>query len=48
MADPERPGLAEVLLVVADPETHESALTEARVTAESTRFARDLTNTPSS
>ena len=45
-ADP--PALGEVLLAVADPEPYRAALVTAQVTAESTRFARDLTNTPSS
>ncbi|MBF9128627.1 leucyl aminopeptidase family protein [Plantactinospora sp. S1510] len=42
------PALAEVLLAVADPEPYRAALDTARAVAESTRFARDLTNTPSS
>ncbi|MGI5213236.1 leucyl aminopeptidase family protein [Plantactinospora sp. CA-290183] len=43
----DRPALAEVLLAIADPEPHAAALESARVTAEATRFARDLTMTPS-
>ncbi|MGX7669713.1 leucyl aminopeptidase [Plantactinospora sp. DSM 117369] len=42
------PALTEVLLAVADPEPYRAALHTARVVAEATRFARDLTNTPSS
>ncbi|AVT30091.1 leucyl aminopeptidase [Plantactinospora sp. BC1] len=42
------PTLTEVLLAVADPEPYRAALETARVVAEATRFARDLTNTPSS
>ncbi|MDG4791682.1 leucyl aminopeptidase family protein [Micromonospora sp. WMMD1102] len=45
-ADP--PALTEVLLAVADPEPYRAALETARVVAEATRFARDLTNMPSS
>ncbi|WP_407952012.1 leucyl aminopeptidase [Plantactinospora sonchi] len=41
-------GLVEVILAVADPERHRAALETARVVAESTWFARDLTNMPSS
>ncbi|WP_326562408.1 leucyl aminopeptidase family protein [Micromonospora sp. NBC_01796] len=41
-------GLTEVLVAVADPAAHEPALELARVTARTTRFARDLINTPSS
>jgi leucyl aminopeptidase len=44
--DPGAPG--EVLIAVADPDAYQAALTTARVTAQTTRFARDLTNTPSS
>ncbi|GIG85549.1 leucyl aminopeptidase family protein [Plantactinospora endophytica] len=44
----EPPALAEVLLAVADPEPYRAALDTARAVAEATRFARDLTNTPSS
>ncbi|MEO3742651.1 leucyl aminopeptidase family protein [Plantactinospora sp. B5E13] len=40
--------LAEVLLAVTDPQRYQAALERARVVAETTRFARDLTNTPSS
>ncbi|MGW0431435.1 leucyl aminopeptidase [Micromonospora sp. NPDC003197] len=47
-AEDEAPSLGEVLLAVADPERYEAALATARVTAEATRFARDLTNMPSS
>ncbi|MER7166141.1 leucyl aminopeptidase family protein [Micromonospora sp. NPDC000207] len=42
------PALAGVDVVVADPAAHSRSLDVARITAESTRFARDLTNTPSS
>ncbi|WP_422771945.1 leucyl aminopeptidase family protein [Plantactinospora sp. WMMC1484] len=42
------PPLAEVLLAVADSEPYRAALEAARSVAEATRFARDLTNTPSS
>ncbi|GAB3144268.1 M17 family metallopeptidase [Micromonospora sonneratiae] len=42
------PVLGEVLLAVTDPAPYEAALAIARATAEATRFARDLTNTPSS
>ncbi|MGC4761800.1 leucyl aminopeptidase family protein [Micromonospora sp. DT46] len=42
------PALAEVDVVVADPDAHSTALEVARTTARMTRFARDLTNTPSS
>ena len=44
----EEDGLAEVVLVVADPQRHRAALERARITAEATRLARDLTNMPSS
>jgi leucyl aminopeptidase len=44
----EPPTLAEVLVAVDDPRRHRAALDAARVTAEATWFARDLTNTPSS
>ncbi|RKR88740.1 leucyl aminopeptidase [Micromonospora pisi] len=40
--------LGEVLVAVADPDAHQTALNLARVTARTTRLARDLTNTPSS
>jgi leucyl aminopeptidase len=40
--------LAEVVLAVADPEPYRAALAAARVVAEATCFARDLTNMPSS
>ncbi|MFK3985454.1 leucyl aminopeptidase family protein [Micromonospora sp. NPDC050397] len=40
--------LGEVLVAVADPEAHRTALVAAEVTARTTRLARDLTNTPSS
>jgi leucyl aminopeptidase len=46
--EPESGRLAEVSLVVADPTAHEPALAQARAVARATRFARDLTNTPSS
>ena len=46
--DGEAAELGEVRLVVDDPDRYRAALTTARVTAESTRFARDLTNMPSS
>jgi len=46
--DDEADGPAEVVLVVADPQQHEAALERARITAETTRLARDLTNMPSS
>ncbi|MFC4148562.1 leucyl aminopeptidase family protein [Micromonospora mangrovi] len=42
------PALAEVDLVVDDPAALASTLAAARTTAEMTRLARDLTNTPSS
>ncbi|MFR9777122.1 leucyl aminopeptidase family protein [Micromonospora sp. MS34] len=42
------PALAEVDLVVGDPEGLAPTLDAARTTAEMTRLARDLTNTPSS
>ncbi|MFU8853007.1 leucyl aminopeptidase family protein [Micromonospora sp. SL1-18] len=42
------PALAEVDVVVADPEALAPILSTARATAEMTRLARDLTNTPSS
>ncbi|MFD2766781.1 leucyl aminopeptidase [Micromonospora eburnea] len=42
------PALAEVDVVVADPEALAPTLATARTTAEMTRLARDLTNTPSS
>ncbi|MDG4833540.1 leucyl aminopeptidase family protein [Solwaraspora sp. WMMD1047] len=47
-AEPASGRLAEVALVVADPAAHGPALAEARAVTEATRFARDLTNTPSS
>jgi leucyl aminopeptidase len=47
-AEDDRPALGEVVLAVVDVERHAAALETARVTAEATRFARDLTNTPSS
>ncbi|MEU4481659.1 leucyl aminopeptidase family protein [Micromonospora sp. NPDC023966] len=43
-----RPALAEVDVVVGDPEALAPILATARTTAEMTRLARDLTNTPSS
>jgi leucyl aminopeptidase len=42
------PALAEVDLVVADPEGLATTLEAARITGAMTRLARDLTNTPSS
>ncbi|MEU2612535.1 leucyl aminopeptidase family protein [Micromonospora sp. NPDC007271] len=42
------PALAEVDVVVGDPEALAPTLATARTTAEMTRLARDLTNTPSS
>ncbi|WP_319463613.1 leucyl aminopeptidase family protein [Micromonospora sp. RTP1Z1] len=42
------PALAEVDVVVADPDALAPTLAAARTTAEMTRLARDLTNTPSS
>jgi leucyl aminopeptidase len=42
------PVLGEALVAVAEPGRYEAALAAARATAEGTRFARDLTNTPSS
>ncbi|MEU6072987.1 leucyl aminopeptidase family protein [Micromonospora sp. NPDC047074] len=42
------PALAGVDVVVADPDAHTAAIEVARTTARMTRFARDLTNTPSS
>ena len=47
-ADDDQPALQEVEIVLDRTAPHESALAAARVTAEATRFARDLTNTPSS
>ncbi|MEH0843285.1 leucyl aminopeptidase family protein [Micromonospora sp. CPCC 205711] len=44
----ERPALAEVELLATDPDGYRDAVDTARTTAEMTRFARDLTNTPSS
>jgi leucyl aminopeptidase len=41
------PKLRQVTLSVPDPTQFEAALATARATAEATRFARDLTNTPS-
>jgi leucyl aminopeptidase len=41
------PRLAAVTVVVDDPERYAETLRLARVTAEATRWARDLTNTPS-
>jgi leucyl aminopeptidase len=41
------PKLRQVVLAVAEPARHEAALAAARATAGATRFARDLTNTPS-
>jgi leucyl aminopeptidase len=46
--DEDQPALREVRIALAQPESYEAALTAARVTAEATRFARDLTNMPSS
>ncbi|WP_174536444.1 leucyl aminopeptidase family protein [Micromonospora chalcea] len=43
-----RPALAEALVLVDDPEALADTLDAARTTAEMTRLARDLTNTPSS
>jgi leucyl aminopeptidase len=40
--------LADVLVAVSDPARYGTALDVARATAHSTRFARDLTNMPSS
>ena len=48
VAEDDAPTLGEVLLAVADPNRYEAALAAARATAEATRFARDLTNMPSS
>jgi leucyl aminopeptidase len=42
------PALAGLDLVVADPQRYAAALDAARTTARMTRFARDLTNMPSS
>ncbi|MFG1884422.1 leucyl aminopeptidase family protein [Micromonospora sp. NPDC049102] len=42
------PALGSVDLLVADPAAHEDTIATARTTAAMTRFARDLTNTPSS
>ncbi|SCL26729.1 leucyl aminopeptidase [Micromonospora nigra] len=42
------PALAGVDVLVADPDAYAGALRSARTTAEMTRLARDLTNTPSS
>ena len=42
------PALAEVDVVVSDPDGLTATLDAARTTAEMTRLARDLTNTPSS
>ncbi|MBM0227947.1 MULTISPECIES: M17 family metallopeptidase [Micromonospora] len=42
------PALAEVDVVVGDPDALAPTLAAARTTAEMTRLARDLTNTPSS
>ncbi|MFE9689055.1 leucyl aminopeptidase family protein [Micromonospora sp. NPDC005806] len=42
------PALAEVDVVVSDPDALTPILVAARTTAEMTRLARDLTNTPSS
>ncbi|TDC76302.1 leucyl aminopeptidase family protein [Micromonospora sp. KC606] len=44
----ESPALAGVELLVADPEAQREAVTVAETTARMTRFARDLTNAPSS
>ncbi|MEV4479517.1 leucyl aminopeptidase family protein [Micromonospora coxensis] len=44
----ETPALAEVELLVADPQAHREAVATAETTARMTRLARDLTNTPSS
>lgn len=44
----ERPELTEVIVAVSDPAGCQAALETARVTAEQTMFARDLTNMPSS
>ncbi|QOC93815.1 leucyl aminopeptidase family protein [Micromonospora craniellae] len=46
--DPDAPVLTEVDLAVSDPEAHAQAVAAARTTADMTRLARDLTNTPSS
>ncbi|WP_405092280.1 leucyl aminopeptidase family protein [Micromonospora sp. NBC_01392] len=43
-----QPALARVDVLVADPDALADTLAAARVTAEMTRLARDLTNTPSS
>ena len=43
----DRPTLDAVTVAVTDPEPYRAALHTARVTAEATRFARDLTMTPS-
>ncbi|MGC5383234.1 leucyl aminopeptidase family protein [Micromonospora chalcea] len=43
-----RPALAEALVLVDDPKALAGTLDAARTTAEMTRLARDLTNTPSS
>ncbi|WDZ86638.1 leucyl aminopeptidase family protein [Micromonospora cathayae] len=42
------PALAEVELAVTDPQRYAGAVDTARTTARMTRFARDLTNMPSS
>jgi leucyl aminopeptidase len=44
---PDRPQLAELVLVVPDPQACVAPLAAAQVVAEATRLARDLTNTPS-
>lgn len=43
-----RTGASELRLVVVDPAAYEPTLAAARVTADATWFARDLTNMPSS
>ncbi|MFF5174222.1 leucyl aminopeptidase family protein [Micromonospora sp. NPDC000089] len=48
MTDAEPPALAEVDLLVADPDGYAGALDAAGATARMTSLARDLTNTPSS
>ncbi|QKW11968.1 M17 family metallopeptidase [Verrucosispora sp. NA02020] len=46
--DPDAPTLTGVDLAVAEPDAYAQAVATARTTAEMTRLARDLTNTPSS
>ncbi len=46
--DSDAPALTGVDLAVTDPAAYEQAVAVARTTAEMTRLARDLTNTPSS